>query len=76
MSNAPSLYSYKNPKAYTIKKKVKAVKEKKEFREYIIEAKGNINIISKSKIRYYKPMIQKIISIFLRASFLGLKPVS
>ena len=42
----------------------------------MIEAKGKINIISKSKIRYYKPIIQKIISIFLRASFLGLKPVS
>jgi hypothetical protein len=41
-----------------------------------MEAKGNIKIISRSKIKYNKPIIQKIISIFFLASFLGLNPVS
>jgi hypothetical protein len=47
-----------------------------EFKVYIIEAKGKIKIISKSKIKYNKPIIQNIISIFFLASPMGLKPVS
>ena len=41
-----------------------------------MEAKGKMKIISKSKIKYNKPIIQNIISIFLRASLKGLNPVS
>jgi hypothetical protein len=35
-----------------------------------------MKIISKSKIKYNNPIIQYIISIFLRASRIGLNPVS
>jgi len=50
--------------------------QKYEFKEYITDAKGNIKIISKSNIKYNKPIIQNIISIFFFASLVGLNPVS
>ena len=47
---APSLYSYTKPKANIIKNIKKTEKAINEFKVYIIEANGNIKIISKSKI--------------------------
>jgi hypothetical protein len=59
--------------------KRKLMKLQKAIREsisLIIATKGNMNIISKSKIKYNKPIIQYIISNFFLASPIGLNPFS
>lgn len=46
ITNAPSAYSYKNPKAKIKTKNIKLTKPKNELRVYIIDANGIINTIS------------------------------